>query len=55
MKEYEIFVFGIFGAGFGVVIGAVHKDINMGLVLLGLAFVMAIVPQVKKGFDSIPA
>lgn len=55
MKGYEILVFGMFGTGFGVVIGAVHKDMNMGIIFLGLALVMAIAPNVKKKFDSIPA
>ena len=54
MKGYEIFIFGVFGAGLGAVLGVAH-GINMGLTLLGLAFVMAIAPQVKKRFDSIPA
>ena len=55
MKGYEILIFGLFGAGFGIVLGTIHKDINMGLVLLGFTFVMAIAPEVKKKLDRVPA
>ncbi|MBI5002426.1 hypothetical protein HZC31_03515 [Candidatus Woesearchaeota archaeon] len=55
MKGYEIFIFGMFGAGLGILVGVAHHSINMGLLLLGLAFVMGIAPQLKKRFDSSPA
>ena len=54
MKGYGIFVFGMFGTGLGILVGVAHHSITMGLVFLGLAFVMAIAPQLKKRFDSSP-
>lgn len=55
MKEYEMFVFGLFGTGLGIVIGVVHKDMNIAFMMFGTAFLIAIAPKMKKELHRITA